>query len=159
MDINGEYIKEYYSIMKNTSLQRSYQEFIKFFKYLRIYLEKEMAEYKFTGNIIENNMDYSYFQFSDEELKSKGLKIVVVFIHKLCNYEVWLSGLNREIQVKYYNKLIKNHKKYSLTTNPEKFDYILKNTIYDEENYDNVSKMLIEMKNKILSFINDVKKL
>ncbi len=157
MNINGNYIKEYQNIIQTTNLQKCYQEFIKFFRYLKIYLEKAMTDYKFTGNIVENNMDYSYFQFSNEELKNKGLKIVVVFVHKSCNYEVWLSGLNREIQVKYYNMLKGNYGKYTLTTNPNGLDYILKNILINNSDYNDIDKLLIQIKSKIVNFITDVK--
>lgn len=86
--INIEYISEYKEIIKNTNLQKGYQEFIKVFKYLRVNLEKEMPDFKFTGNIVENNMDYSYFQFTNNQLKEKGLKIVFTFVHKTFTYEI-----------------------------------------------------------------------
>ena len=80
--INTNYIEEYKKIIQTTNLQKGYQEIIKFFRYLRNYLQKEMNDFYFTGNIVENNMDYSYFQFTNENLKKKGLKIVFVFLHK-----------------------------------------------------------------------------
>jgi hypothetical protein len=157
MDINGDYIKEYESIMESTNLQRGYQELIKFFRYLKIYLEKEMTDYKFTGNIVENNMDYSYFQFYNEIFKNKGLKIVVVYVHKTCNYEVWLSGINRQTQVKYYEKIKGKKYKYELTSDPNRFDYILKEKIIEECNYKDLNNLLIKMSNKIQCFIDDIK--
>lgn len=156
MNINGEYIKGYEHIIKGTSLQRDYQEFIKFFRYLRVYLEKEMSEFKFTGNIVENNMDYSYFQFSNEKLKNKGLKIVVVFVHKTCSYEVWLSGINRKIQVEYHKELINSSSKYTLTTDPTRLDYILKHIIISDCDYSNIDRLLDEIKSKTLVFIDDI---
>lgn len=159
MNFNGECIKEYENIIKNTSLQRGYQEFLKFFRYLKIYLEKEMPEYKFTGNIVENNMDYSYFQFSNETLKSKGLKIVVVFVHKTCNYEVWLSGINRNVQIKYHKELIDSDNKYTLTTDPTRLDYILKHIIISDCDYSNIDRLLNEIKSETLNFIEDIQSL
>lgn len=66
--INTNYIEEYKKIIQTTNLQRGYQELIKFFRYLRNYLQKEMTNFNFTTNIVENNMDYSYFQFTNENL-------------------------------------------------------------------------------------------
>ncbi len=83
MEVNKEYINEYKKIMKTTNIQKGYQELIKFFRYLKIYLEKELKEYTFAGNIVENSMDYSYFQFTNKKLKSNGLKIVIAFVHKV----------------------------------------------------------------------------
>ena len=61
ISININYIEEYKNIIENTNLQKGYQEIIKLFKNLKIYFEKEMPKFKFTPNIVENNMDYSYF--------------------------------------------------------------------------------------------------
>lgn len=59
MDLLGEYKM----LIQTTNFQKSYQEFIALFRYIRINLEKQFPEYKFRGNIMENSMDYSYFQF------------------------------------------------------------------------------------------------
>lgn len=159
MKVNKEYIKSYKEIIQTTDLQRGYQEFIKFFRYLRIYLEKEFKEYTFTGNIVENNMDYSYFQFTNKELKIKGLKIVIAFVHNKFNYEVWLSGFNRNIQNEYFNTLKNKHQNYILTNNPNRTDYILKANIIANYDYDNLDELLKEMKTSIAEFINDLKTL
>lgn len=156
MKINKEYINEYRKIMQTTNLQRGYQEFIKLFRYLKIYFEKELKEYTFTSNIVENNMDYSYFQFTNKELKVKGLKIVISFVHKEFDYEVWLSGFNRDIQNKYFKILEEKNHKYTLTNDPNRTDYILKTNIISNYDYDNLEDMLKQMKNSVTEFINDL---
>ncbi len=156
MDINEKYIEEYKRIIQTTNLQRGYQEVIKFFRYFRIYLEKEMNNYVFTGNIVENNMDYSYFQFTNERLKKRGLKIVIAFVHKDFKYEVWLSGINRKVQNEYYNKLNSCNHKHILTTNPNRTDYILKATIDTNHSYNDLEHLLINMKGSIVNFIDDI---
>ena len=153
--INTNYIEEYKKIIQTTNLQKGYQEIIKFFRYLRNYLQKEMNDFYFTGNIVENNMDYSYFQFTNEKLKKKGLKIVFVFLHKEFKYQIWLSGVNRQAQVKCFNTY-KNNNKYNLSPNPNKTDYILSKDIDIESNYDNLENLLDELKKEIYVFINDI---
>lgn len=157
MKINSNYINDYKNIIQTTNLQKGYQEFVKFFRYLRTYLEKQMPGYIFTRNIVENNMDYSYFQFTNQSLKAKGLKIVIAFIHQSFTYEVWLSGVNRKVQNEYYNILRnRNVIKYTLTNNPNKTDYILKNQIIKSCNYDNIDLLLKEMELNIIDFINNL---
>ena len=155
MKINKDYINDYKDIIKTTNLQKGYQEFIKFFRYLKIYLEKELNNYYFTGNIVENNMDYSYFQFTNKELKSRGLKIVIAFIHQDFNYEVWLSGINRNIQNKYYNEVQNKLQKYVITSNPNRTDYIIKSTLVNNPDYDDLDKLLLEIKTNIAEFIKE----
>ena len=148
ISININYIEEYKNIMKNTNLQKGYQEIIKLFRYLKVYFEKEMPEFKFTSNIVENNMDYSYFQFTNDKLKKNKLKIVFVFIHKEFKFQIWLSGINRNIQNIYKNT------KYNLSINPNKTDYILSKDL--NLNYNDLKQSLIYLKKEVYSFINDI---
>ncbi|HPE14923.1 MAG TPA: hypothetical protein PLT65_03720 [Bacilli bacterium] len=153
--VNSNYINDYKNIIQTTNLQKGYQEFVRFFRYLRTYLEKEMPSYIFTSNIVENNMDYSYFQFTNQNLKSKNLKIVIAFIHQKFDYEIWLAGVNRKVQVYFYENLKNKLIKHTLTNNPNRTDYILKSKIIKNCDYDNIERMLIEIKLNIDDFIND----
>ena len=157
--INGEYINEYKRLLQTTNLQKGYQEFVKFFRALRTFLQKELPGYTFTGNIVENSMDYSYFQFANEYLKSRGLKIVVAFVHEDFVYQVWLSGLNREIQRKYFEQLTEKSHPYDLTDNPSKTDYILKTDLIDECNYNDVEDLLKTIKESVVEFLNNIERL
>lgn len=156
MKINSNYINDYEQIIKTTNLQKGYQEFVKFFRSLKTYLEKEMHEFTFTNNIVENNMDYSYFQFTGNELKEKGLKIVIAFVHKNFDYQIWLSGVNRKKQNEYYNKLKNKQFKYELTTDSNRIDYILRTSIINEFNYEKIEKLFFEIKKGILEFIDNI---
>ena len=112
MNFDVDLLSEYKELLQTANLREGYQEFIKLFRYIRVALEKSMPEYKFQGNIIENGMDYSYFLFTNKNLKEKGLKMAVVFVHSNFQFEVWLSAYNRNYQSQYYDLL--KGKKYSL---------------------------------------------
>jgi hypothetical protein len=159
MKINSNFINEYKKLVKSTNLQKGYQEFIKFFKGLRSYLSGNMTEYKFTANIVENNMNYSYFQFIGSKLQSKKLKFVVVFIHNIFEYEIWLSGMNRKTQINYHTKLSNIKHDYIMSPDPNRFDYILKCKLFDEVNYDNCEVIFDNARKNIILFINKVTEL
>ncbi|MFA5850926.1 MAG: hypothetical protein WC833_13730 [Bacteroidales bacterium] len=158
MKINSVYINEYRKILQSTNLQKGYQEFVKFFRGLRTYLAVNLSEFKFTGNIVENNMDYSYFQFTNDELKSKGLKFVVAFTHNKFEYEIWLSGMNRKKQINYHGKLSKVKHPFTMSPDPGRFDYILRDKLFDEVNYDDCEKFFDTAKIKIQSFAQQIAK-
>jgi hypothetical protein len=158
MQINTNYINEYKQLINTTNLQKGYQEFIKFFRGLRTYLAGNMSEYKFTGNIVENNMDYSYFQFTDDKWQPKGLKFVVTFIHNKFEYEIWLSGMNRKTQINYHHKLSNEKHTYTMSPDPSRFDYILKDKLVREINYDDCEGLFCAAKNNIVTFIKEVKR-
>ena len=75
------------------------------FRFLRVRLEQEMPAYTFQGGIVENAMDYSYFQCASPALKGLGLKLAVVFVHRPFRLEVWLSGRNRACQQQWHKRL------------------------------------------------------
>ncbi len=159
MKINTGYINEYRKILQSTNLQKGYQEFVKFFRGIRTYLAVNLSEFKFTGNIVENNMDYSYFQFTNDELQSKGLKFVVAFTHNKFEYEIWLSGMNRKTQINYHGKLSKAKHTFTMSPDPSRFDYILRDRLFDEVNYDDCEKLFDTAKINIQAFAQKITKL
>lgn len=155
MNFNRDLLNEYKTLLQTTDLIEAYQEFIKLFRFLRIELEKTMTEYRFQGNIAENGMDYSYLLFWNEELKSKGLKIAVVFVHRDFRFEVWVSGFNRKYQSKYYDILKDKEIPFELTSSPTKTDYILRvpADISDISNGDYVVEKIKSISDELLIFI------
>jgi hypothetical protein len=153
MKFNQDYLETYATLLKTTNLQKGYQEFIKLFRYLRIELEKEFSSYSFSGNIVENGMDYSYFQFTNEELKAKGLKIVIAFVHSNVSFEVWLSGYNRKCQCDYYEKLKSEKLKFILNHQPSRIDYIMKLPINNIVDLSDSMGLLHVMKENIAIFL------
>lgn len=105
MTFDGELLQTYRRILQTTDLQKAYQEFVRWFRFLRVELEKQMPDSVFQGGIAENAMEYAYFQFSDRELKAAGLKLVVAFVHRDFRLEVWLSGVNRAAQCRWAQML------------------------------------------------------
>lgn len=101
-------------------------------------------------------MDYSYFQFSNDELQSKGLKFVITFTHNKFEYEIWLSGMNRKIQIDYHRKLSKAKHTYTMSPDPNRFDYILSEKLFDEVDYDDCDKLFNIAKNNIKLFAEKI---
>lgn len=155
--IDLQSIQEYKKLIQTTNLQKGYQEQTKLFQSLRTYLQKEFKEYTFAGDIVENNMDYAYFHFTNNELKDKGLKIVIVFVYKKFEYQIWLSGYNRKVQNKYFEKLKKINHKYTITSDANKTDFILKYTL--TSHYKNQNDLFYKINKKTQNFINNISKL
>lgn len=159
MRIQFEYLREYESLLKTTQLQRDYQEFLKFFKQLRVYLEQELPAYAFLGGVMENGMDYSYFQFTGDALRKQGLKIVIAYVHGACSLEIWLSGVNRKTQAAVFERLQKSGTDYEQTPDPNRFDYILKAKILPARGFSGGDELFDELRDSTLRFIEDVSRL
>ena len=102
-------------------------------------------------------MDFSYFQLTDPDLKEKGIKIQIVFVHKDFRFEIWASGYNRKIQSRYYNHLKNQSMKYYLNNNPEKIDYILKAEIEKNIELDNGEIVISKIKHVVLEMVDFMK--
>lgn len=116
----------YRTLLQTTDLQRAYQEFIRLFRYLRSELERQLPDSRFQGGISENAMDYAYFSFTTEELKTKGLKLAVVFVHKAFQLEVWLSGVNRSTQRRWADQLNACPPPMEAAADPAHTDYLVR---------------------------------
>ena len=101
MHFDPHLLETYRTLLQTTDLQRAYQEFIRLFRFLRNELERQLPDFHFQGSIAENAMDYAYFSFTNPDLKEKGLKLVVAFVHRNFQLEVWLSGINRKSQCRW----------------------------------------------------------
>lgn len=157
MKFNSAYLKDYERLMKNTNLQKGYQEFCKLFRYIKIKLEKAYPTFPFSKNIVENNMDYSYFQLTSAEMKAKGLKIVVTFVHHQFQLEVWLSGINRKFQIDYYQKIKNDQIPFELNHQPDRVDYIIKNIVNqptDIADGEQVIYCIQQSMNQLLNYVN-----
>lgn len=153
MQFDSTRLKHYQDLLQTTDLIESYQEFIRLFRFLRIELEKELPQYKFQGNIVENAMDYSYFQFTTPDLKNKGLKLVIAFVHRTFSFEVWLSGYNRKYQCETHALLSKREQPYFLGTHPAKQDYILSTIMPQPENMADGEALVQVLKKESLQLI------
>ena len=149
---NSKYINEYKKIIQTTDIQLGYKELINSIKHLKSYLQKEMKNFIFSKNIVENNLEYTYFHFTNKELKSHGLKLVLVFTHKEFKFEIFLSGVNRQKQINFFNDIKDKKIKYILSNNPSKTDYVLKYEINNNFNYETIEEISIDIYSDIQEF-------
>lgn len=147
---------EYKRLIQTTGLQKGYQEFVSLFRAMRTFMENEMPAFRFTGNIVENNMDYSYFQFTDDALKADGLKIVIAFVHRDFEFQIWLSGVNRKTQCEWHALLSKTDHPYMLSDNPGGTDYILRAALAPDWDFEDPSRLYHTAKTNAVAFYEQV---
>lgn len=98
-------LKRYKKLLKEIKLQVAYRELIAFITKFQMYFKSNDPEYDIVKCSYQGYLDLLFFTFTTEELKSKQLKIAVVFLHKAIRFEAWLSGINRNIMTIYNKKL------------------------------------------------------
>ena len=153
MQFDTHKLNVYKELLSTTELQTSYQEFINLFRYLRIELEKELDDFSFSNNIVENRMDFAYFQLFSDELKAKGLKAQIIFVHKEFQFEVWISGYNRKIQRDYYNYFKNQNIKYIINGDPDRVDYIIKSPLPKDIDISNGELLIDLLKSEVSEMV------
>lgn len=145
METNHQLLKMYKNLIQTTQIQECYQYIMKLIHDIYTILKNDLNTFQFSNKVIENNMNFSYFQLTNPQLKKQGLKIQIIFIHQSCQFEVWLSGYNGHIQQQYYQKL--NSKcPFQLCENPQKNDYIVKIPIIKDITIDDTQDVINEIK-------------
>lgn len=159
MEIPFREIREYAQILRSTNLQRDYQAFLSFFRQLRAHLEQEFPAFQFSGAIAENGMDYAYFAFTNASWKREGLKFVVAFVHRTFTLELWLSGVNRETQVRWHRQWQETGTAYELSPDPNRFDYILRKVVLTEEDFAGEDAVLAAIDGRVRQFLDGAERL
>lgn len=93
-------IEEYSRLLGQGHIQKAYRGILSYMAVLKTRLEKAYPEFS-VGGLYPGYMDMTYFSFTPDFLKSRKLKIAIVFLHERNRFEVWLGGTNRNVQAKY----------------------------------------------------------
>ena len=150
-------MKEFKKQLESGDIIKAYQGLMVYFRELRTHFKDKYTAYSIPGNIYYGYMDMTYFAILPESLKQRKLKIAIVFVYDAFRFEVWLSGMNRKVQVQY-NKLIEETgwDKYHLTPNPGSEDSILDQVLVEDPDFSDLDLLTEKIDSGTLKFINDV---
>jgi hypothetical protein len=125
--------------------------------HLRSYFESEHPEMPVSGSVYYGFMDMTYFALFPAALKHRKLKVAIVFLHKQFRFEVWLSGVNKVVQNKYWHIFRgSSWKKYKLPPTTKGTDSILEHILVDNPNFDDLNALTRQIERGTLEFIKDV---
>jgi hypothetical protein len=90
-------------------------------------------------------------------LKSKKLRVAIVFIHDKMRFEVWLGGYNKQIQKKYWSLFKESGwDKYRLPSTLKGVDSIIEYDVADNPDFSDLNALTKQIEKETLKFINDV---
>jgi len=154
----SECMKEYQKQLKKGYIQRAYQGLMNYFNGLRLHFNKNYPADSVSSTVYYGYMDMTYFAFFPSFLKTRKLKIAVVFLHEQFRFEVWLCGSNKKVQTKYWNLFKdKDWKKYRLPSSPEGVDSIVEHVLVESPDFSDLEKLTTQIQRKTIDFVNDVK--
>jgi hypothetical protein len=152
-DLN-KYISIYKEQLKKGDILIAYNELVKFVMKLRTDFIKSLSDqYSFAG-ILHGYMDYTYFYFFNDFLKSKKLKLGLVLNHSEMRFEIWLLGNTIPNQKKYW-ELLKTTKWNKNKTEMPKYS-ILESTLIENPNFNNLNALTEQIETKMIKVSDEI---
>jgi hypothetical protein len=157
MESFQESMIEYRKQLEKGTIQKAYKGLMDYYKYLRTYFNKKYPNVFASGNLYFGYMDMSYFALFPKSLKDRNLKIAIVFLHEQFRFEVWLSGVNKKVQGKYW-KVFKesNWKKYPIVSTTKNADSIVEGILVENPDFSDLEALTRKIESGILKFIQDI---
>lgn len=152
-----EAMQEYHAQMQKGILPKAYKGLMEFILSLRTHLQKKYPEYGISNNLYEGYMDMTYFSLLPPELKTRKLKIAIVYLHQAGRFEAWLAAVNKQVQTQYW-EILKNSEwqKYQLVPSTQGFDSILEYILVPTPQFDNLPLLTGLIERGTLEFIRDI---
>ncbi len=154
------YVELYKEQLDKGDILIAYNQLVKFVMKLRVDFIKSLSEhYSFTG-ILHGYMDYTYFYYSNDFIKSKKLKLGLVLNHTEMRFEIWLLGNTIAPQKKYWN-LLKESKWNKGRKEMPKYS-VLEAILENKPDFDNLILLSQKIENSLIKasdeIINAIKK-
>lgn len=150
----NHYVAIYKNQLDKGDILIAYKQLVKFVRKLRVDFKKNLSDqYSFTG-ILHGYIDYTYFYYSNDFLKSKKLKFGLVLNHLEMRFEIWLLGNTLNIQKEYWN-LLKDSKWNKDREEMPKYS-ILESIIVEEPNFDNLSSLAEKIEKRLIEESDEI---
>lgn len=152
MENLNKYVAIYKEQLNKGDILIAYNGLVRFVMKLRTDFIKNLSyQYSFAG-ILHGYMDYTYFYYSNDFLKSKKLKFGLVLNHLEMRFEIWLLGNTVPMQKKYWD-LLKTTKWNRDKAEMPKYS-ILETTLVENPDFNNLN-VLSELIEKKLTQVSD----
>ena len=154
-DLN-KYVSIYKKQLEKGDILKAYNGLVKFVMELRTdFIKKLSDKYSFAG-ILHGYMDYTYFYYSNDFLKSKKLKLGIVLNHLEMRFEIWLLGNTIPNQKKYW-ELLKTTKWNKDKTEMPKYS-ILETTLVENPDFNNLNALTEQIETEMIKVSNEILK-
>lgn len=149
----NQLIVEYTNHLRQGEIQVAYKGILAFIGKLKADYIRKHPSYDI-GSVYQGYMDMTYFSLSTDQLKEKGLKIAIVYLHEKGAFEVWLSARNRDIAKKYesvFSRSVLNNK--TMFHDNANQDAIIECTLTSTPNFENQDSLIDSIEQGVEKFI------
>lgn len=151
----NHYIKEYHKQLELGIVQKGYKGLIDYIMTLRSHFINKYPEGYVVGSLHQGYMDISYFPFTPLDLNIKKLKIAIVYNHRKAQFEIWLTGQNKQVQKQYWDLINdRNWNRYEIL--PDSQYAIITKVLVEKPNFNGLDALTEQIETKSLEFGNDI---
>lgn len=148
---------EYRNELKKGVIQKAYKCLMEYIMGLRTHFSTKYPESLGSGSVYTGYMDMTYFPLVSKSLKQRGLKIAVVFLHEACRFEVWLAGVNKQVQTQYWQLFKESDwNLYPLVPTIKGADSILEHIVVADPDFNDLDSLTNQIESGTMQFISDV---
>lgn len=131
-------IPAYKKAFASGEVQKTYQSLVGIVQNLRTEFSKKYKGEYSVANVLHGHIDFTYYYLQNNYLKKNKLKLAIVLNHQQVQFELWLLGQTKDVQVHYWEKL-KDVKWVNCETMPEYS--IFEITLLTNPDFDNKEKL------------------
>jgi len=148
--------REFRKRLADGSVQRAYRAIMSFMSRLRAHLAGAHAELAVTG-LYQGYLDMTYFAVVSPALKSRGLKVAIVFNYDAFRLEAWLAGANRKVQRQYW-ELVRDAQwtKYRVVAPSPGVDAIVECDLVCDFDLGDADDLTARIESDLVAFLDDV---
>lgn len=141
-------------------IQIAYRGLIEYMSGLRNFFKNKYPDYSVSKSLYQGYMDMTYFAQFPYDLKKRKLKIAIVLIHDKIKFEIWLSGINKHIQKKYWNIFkSKDINDYRLPMTIKGADSRVECKLTDNPDFSDPESLTRQIESGTLKFIKNIREL
>ena len=157
MDSLNEAMQAYKIQLQEGQIIQAYQGLMAYFGELRSHFQKKYPHFDVPGNIYYGYMDMTYFAVVPDFLKTRDLKIALVFPHESFRFEVWLAARNKQIQAQVWQAIQESGwDRYPLTPQGKGVDAILDHILVEDPDFSDLPVLTTRIETEVIAFIQDL---
>ncbi len=149
----NKYVKIYQEQLLQGDIRIAYERLLRYMNRLKGDLSRLFFDQYVFGNISPGYMDFTYFPFYNEFLRSKKLRFGIVLNHKKMCFELWLMGQNAQVQLKYWDLL--KSTKWNRDKNRPQYS-VLEAVLVASPNFDDLTALSVEIEQEAEKVVKEV---
>lgn len=149
-------IQIYQNLLKEGSIQRAYRGIMNTMSQIKSQLGERHPDYH-AGSLYFGYMDMTYFAFTPPDLRDRQLKIAIVYLHERNCFEIWLAGVNKNVQKKTVDWLKQfQFEGYSISEGRAGVDSIIESALVEQPDFDHPDRLVSQIDQGIKTFVENI---